>query len=371
MKNISLFILLSMALWGSHLHANKPVLHALVIGNSDYTKAQRLDNAGSDARAIAEKLREFGFNVTERHDQTLAGMRSSLREFHSRLENAEDAVALLFYAGHGIQQRGANFLIPVDADINKEYEIQDAALNLKTVLSSVGDTKPRLSIVMLDACRNNPYEKRIRGISRGLDFKGAGLAAVESIQGTILSYATEPGNVAVDGYDGHSPYTAAILKHIDTPNLSIQDMLNQVGLTVMSMTHGDQKPWVSSSPVQQFCFAGCDKGSGLQLVSGTPLVSQTKAPKNSAIIEIQAAFHKQSMADIKEHVRLTSEQEQLVARLFKIYPDITMAPTPASRSLVLSGKGKTLDMIVSEAINEEGNRIIPSRKWSQLKFELR
>ena len=374
MKKVSLFILLAITFWGDNLQASKQELHALVIGNSDYTRAQRLNNAGSDARAIAKKLRKLGFNVTERHDQTRAGMRASLREFHSRLESTKNAVALLFYAGHGIQQRGENFLIPVDADISKEYEIQDAALNLRTVLSSLADAKPRLSIVMLDACRNNPYEKRIRGLSRSLDFKGAGLAAVENTQGTILSYATEPGNIAVDGYDGHSPYTAAILKHIDTPNLSIQDMLNQVGLSVMSMTHGDQKPWVSSSPVPRFCFAGCNTtGSRFQLASRKPLLPQANADAsdNAVIVEIQAAFHTQSMTDIKQHIMLTQAQEKLLTRLFKIYPDITMAPTPASRSLVLSGKGKKLDMIVSEAVNEEGNRVIPSRKWNRFTFDLR
>ena len=142
MKYISLILLLTMAIWGGNLHAGKQELHALVIGNSDYSKAQHLDNASGDARAVAKKLRQLGFEVMERHDQSRSGMRDSLRKFHSRLESAENAVALLFYAGHGIQRHGENFLIPVDADISKEYEIEDASLNLGTVLSSLGDARP-------------------------------------------------------------------------------------------------------------------------------------------------------------------------------------------------------------------------------------
>jgi hypothetical protein len=369
-KRFSFIFLLSILCWGSSAHASKQELHALVIGNSDYSDAQRLENASSDARAIAKKLRTLGFQVMERHDQSRSGMRDSLRKFHTHLEGAKDAVALFFYAGHGIQRQGENFLVPIDADINKEYEIEDAALNLRAMLSLLSDAKPRLSIVMLDACRNNPYEKNIRGISRGLDFKGEGLAAVNSVQGMILSYATEPGNVAVDGFAGHSPYTAAILRHIDTPDQSIQDMLNQVGLSVISATQGNQKPWVSSSPVPRFCFSGCDIGSQFWLTSTAPVTASEATPGNETIATIQAAFQTQSMASIKQHVRLTAEQEKLVSSLFEIYPVITMQPTPISRSLVLSGQGKTLDMVVSEAINEEGNRVVPSQKWSHLTFDL-
>jgi hypothetical protein len=371
MKIFSLIVVFSIFCWGANLHASEQELHALVIGNSDYSKAQRLENARNDARAIAKKLRLLGFQVMERHDQSRSAMRDSLRKFHTRLKSAENAVALLFYAGHGIQRRGENFLIPVDADISKGYEIEDAALNLGMILSSLGDAQPRLSIVMLDACRNNPYERRIRGVSRGLDLKGEGLAAVDSVQGMILSYATEPGNVAVDGYADHSPYTTAILKYIDTPNLSIQDMLNQVGLAVVSATHGEQKPWVSSSPAPRFCFAGCATDSRVQLASTVPVVPFETASGDTAIAAIQAAFQMQSIASIRQYVRLTAEQEKRVSDLIEIYPVITLQPTQVSRSSVLSGKGKTLDMVVSEAINEEGNRVVPSPKWNHLTLELR
>ena len=186
----------------------------------------------------------------------------------------------------------------------------------------------------------------------------------------ILSYATEPGNVAVDGSIGHSPYTAAILSHIDTPNLSIQDMLNQVGLSVISATHGEQKPWVSSSPVPRFCFAGCGDRLRLQFTSTAP-VAPAKAPlENTVITAIQTAFQMQSMASIKQHVRLSAEQEKRVRSLFKIYPVITVQPTQGSRSRVFPGKGESLEMVISEAINDEGNRVLPSPKWSHLTFEL-
>jgi hypothetical protein len=373
MKKISLIIVCWMAIWGSQLHAAKQNLHALVIGNGHYGQAQTLENAVDDARAISGKLRELGFHVIERHDLSRSGMRKALRDFHTALEKAGDAVALLFYAGHGIQRHGENYLIPVDADISKEYEIEDAALKLRTILASLNDVQPRLSIVMLDACRNNPFERRIRGISRSVNVRGGGLAAMDSIQGTILSFATEPGNVAVDGYNGHSPYTSAILRHISTPNMSIQDMLNQVGLTVMATTHGEQKPWISSSPVPRFCFAGCNNGATPLMVASnaaTPVPTGTSAP-GDVISAIEAAFRKQSLSEIKTHARLTLDQESLIKSLFELYPDITIKPTSASRSLILSGTGKTLEMVISEATNEEGNHVLPSRRWSHLTFELR
>ncbi|HFD86492.1 MAG TPA: caspase family protein [Gammaproteobacteria bacterium] len=372
MKTIIFFIVYLMAMWGGQLYAITPGLHALVIGNGHYSQAPTLENAVNDAKAISSKLRELGFHVIERHDLARSGMRKALRDFNTSLGQANNTVALLFYAGHGIQQQGENYLIPVDADISKAYEIEDAALKLRTILASLNDVQPQLSIVMLDACRNNPFERRVHGISRGMKVRGSGLAPIDSVQGTILSFATEPGNVAVDGYSGHSPYTSAILKHIGTPNLSIQDMLNQVGLTVMAETHGEQKPWVSSSPVPRFCFAGCSKTTDpVMIASNTPVLPKTNLANSNIITAIETAFKKQSLNDLKAQVRLTPSQESLISTLFDLYPDITINPTSASRSLVMSDSGKTLEMVISEATNEEGNHVIPSRRWSHLTFELR
>ena len=374
MKTIIFFMVYLMAMWGGQLYAitPSPSLHALVIGNGHYSQAPTLENAVDDAKAISSKLRELGFHVIERHDLTRSGMRKALRDFNTSLGQANNTVALLFYAGHGIQQQGENYLIPVDADISKAYEIEDAALKLRTILASLNDVQPQLSIVMLDACRNNPFERRVHGVSRGVKVRGSGLAPIDSVQGTILSFATEPGNVAVDGYSGHSPYTSAILKHIGTPNLSIQDMLNQVGLTVMAETHGEQKPWVSSSPVPRFCFAGCSKTTAPAMIaSNIPILPKTNLANSNIITTIETAFKKQSLNDLKAQVRLTPDQEILISTLFDLYPDITINPTSTSRSLVMSGSGKTLEMVISEATNEEGNHVIPSRRWSHLTFELR
>ncbi len=229
---------------------------ALVIGNSQYQQVEYLVNPINDAQAMSRKLRELGFKVTELHDQSKNQMKATLRQFSEQLNS--ESVALFFYAGHGIQYEGKNYLIPIDADISKSYEIEYQAIDLNMILSALNEAEPILNIVMLDACRDNPFERQIRGISRSTNLRGSGLASIQNSRGTILSYATEPGNVATDGVGSHSPYTSAMLKYLGMPGLSVQDMLNQVGLAVMNATQGNQKPWFSSSPVPKFCLAGCD-----------------------------------------------------------------------------------------------------------------
>jgi len=326
---------------------------ALVIGNSDYRLADHLPNSVKDSKAIADKLRNLGFEVIERHDLTLEEMNTALRETHKKI--GKGTIAVFYYAGHGIQKDGQNFLIPIDADINKGYEIKYSGLNLQKVLDGMNEAQPDLNIALLDACRNNPYEKRVRGLSRTTHTRGAGLAAIENVQGTILSYATEPGNVAIDGNGEHSPYALALLKHLEKPGLSVQDMLAQVGLDVMTATQGEQSPWYSSSPVPRFCFAGCE------------LKTQNTHPFDDNTLLLKHSIENKDIVNIEQLVKLSDEQKLLLDQIFKDYSKLVL--DNIHKQSVNGDPGIQMD--IREATNIKGNRVQPSNSWSQLSFILR
>jgi uncharacterized caspase-like protein len=163
---------------------------ALVIGNGAYTNSP-LKNPVNDAKDIAAKLRKLGFEVVERHNLTTKQIGRTLSEFRSKLEPG--AVALVFYAGHGIQIKGENYLPAVDADISAEEDVANQSLAVRQIMDVLEDSKTRLNLVFLDACRNNPYARSFRSAA------GDGLARITAPSGTLISYATRPGSVAEDG----------------------------------------------------------------------------------------------------------------------------------------------------------------------------
>lgn len=224
---------------------------ALVVGNSNYQNVARLNNPSNDARLMADTLRALGFAIVGNEaqiDLDKAGFDNAVRTFGRQLQGAE--VGLFYYAGHGLQVRGANYLVPVNANPNREadldYELEDVGL----VLRQMEGSGTRLNMVFLDACRNNPFG------GRGLRALETGLAQMRAPEGTLISFATQPGNVAQDGSDGHSPFTAALARTIRKPGLGIFDALNEVGLAVKDRTGGAQQPWFSTSPIKGvFYFA--------------------------------------------------------------------------------------------------------------------
>ncbi len=326
---------------------------ALVIGNSNYSLADYLPNPVKDSKAIANKLRTLGFEVIERQDLTLEQMNTALRETHKKI--GKGTIALFYYAGHGIQKDGQNYLIPVDADISKAYEIEYSGLNLRKVLDGMNEARPSLNIALLDACRNNPYEKRVRGLSRSANKHGAGLAAIDNVQGTILSYATEPGSVAIDGTGEHSPYAVALLKHLERPGLSVQDMLAQVGLDVMTATQGEQRPWYSSSPVPRFCFAGCK----FNTQNTDPFDNETRLLKH--LIETG------DIANIEQLVMLSGAQKTLLDNIFNDYSNLVLENI--HKQPVNGAPGIQLE--IREATNIKGNRVRPASSWNRLSFILK
>jgi hypothetical protein len=231
-------------------HADPRV--ALIIGNSAYRNVSPLDNPTTDARLMAETLRSLGFTVVgggAQLDLDKAGIDRAVQAFGARLQGAE--VGLFYYAGHGLQIHGANYLVPVDANPTREADVDFQMLDSNLVLRQMEAAGTRLNLVILDACRNNPFG------GRGLRDTSSGLAQMRAPEGTLISFATQPGNVAQDGVDGHSPFTRALADIIRRPGLGLFDTFNQVGLAVRQSTGGAQQPWVSSSPIAgSFYFAG-------------------------------------------------------------------------------------------------------------------
>lgn len=220
--------------------------NALVIGNSKY-KSSPLKNPANDAKSIAQSLRELNFDVIEIIDADRVTMRNSVREFKEKMKK-ERGVGLFYYAGHGVQVKDENYLIPINHDIQEEYDIQDEAIRMNTIISYMQDAGTRMNIVILDACRDNPFAASMRSGSRGL----ASIYAEGS--GTLIAYATSPGSTASDGDGKNGLYTQELLKAIETPNLEIGMIFRKVLANVQRLSGGKQIPWTNSSITGEFYF---------------------------------------------------------------------------------------------------------------------
>ncbi len=216
---------------------------ALVIGNSAYPSAA-LRNPVNDAKAMAAKLSGLGFEVILRTDASQRDMTRAVSQFGQKLRGG--SIGLFYFAGHGLQVRGKNFLIPVDAEIENEASTRSEAVDVDQVLEQLGSA--RLSMVILDACRNNPFERRFRSTGSG------GLAQIDAPTGTLLAYATAPGKVAYDGTGANGLYTTELLKALDTPGLKVEDVFKQVRINVLKASDNQQIPWESSSLIGEFYF---------------------------------------------------------------------------------------------------------------------
>ena len=225
---------------------------ALVIGNGAYTSAPPLKNPPNDARDMAATLRTLGFDVVSGINVNQKDMKRLIREFGMKLKTGGSG--LFYYAGHGVQSKARNYLIPVDADIQSEAEVEDSGVDAGLVLNFMDDAQNGLNIVILDACRNNPFARSFRSATDGL-------AQVDAPTGTLIAYATAPGRVASDGTAGNGLYTAELLKQMKVPGVSVTDMFMRVRAEVMKQTGNKQVPWEASSLVGAFYFAGSSSES--------------------------------------------------------------------------------------------------------------
>jgi uncharacterized caspase-like protein len=221
---------------------------ALVIGNSAYKQAP-LANPGNDARAMAQVLRESGFTVKELRNLNQAGMRRAIREFGDDI--AKGGIGLFFFAGHGMQIRGRNYLIPVGSDIEREDEVEDQAVDARLVLEKMASAKNPLNIVILDACRNNPFISSFRSSI-------VGLAAMDAPAGTLVAFSTAPGQVAADGTGDNGLYTQHLVSYMREPGLKVEDVFKRVRSAVRQASAGRQTPWENTSLEADFYFKTLD-----------------------------------------------------------------------------------------------------------------
>ena len=248
-------LLAILCLWVSATAALAERRVALVIGNSAYASAPQLKNPVSDALAVEAALGRMGFEVLLGTDLDIDAMRDLLREFGLAADGAD--LALFFYAGHGLQVAGRNYLIPIDAELERESDLDFAAIDLQLVLKQL-ELASGNSVILLDACRDNPFETRLSramGAARSTAVLARGLAPVETLGGALIGFATDPGEVAYDGDGANSPFTEALLTHIETPGLEINALMTRVRADVVTRTGRLQRPWSTSSLLDEVFLA--------------------------------------------------------------------------------------------------------------------
>jgi hypothetical protein len=220
---------------------------ALIIGNGNYQSSSPLANPENDARAIKSALQSVGFTVMEYENLNQSQMKKAIDDFGLKLKSNE--VGLFYYAGHGIQSKGYNYLIPVDAQLQSEQQVEYDCVQADRVLALMEASGTKVNILILDACRNNPFERSWTRSSTG-----RGLAFMDAPSGTLIAYSTSPGRTASDGSGNNSPYTSAILESMKIPNITIIQMFQNVRSIVSQKSSKQQIPWESTSLTGDFYF---------------------------------------------------------------------------------------------------------------------
>jgi Caspase domain len=264
---------------------------ALVIGNSAYLHANPLTNPKNDAEDVAKKFAELGFDVTSGQNLDLNSMRNTVRGFIKKLEGAD--LAVFYYAGHGLQIKGTNYMVPVDAKLATEDDVGFEAVGMDAVLAPM-ERVSRTNLVFLDACRDNPLAKNLaRSMGTRSAAVGQGLAQQGGGVGTLIAFATQPGNVALDGKGRNSPFTTALLKHLGTPGQDIMRDMVMVRRDVIATTSGAQVPWDNSSLTGDVILKAGDGAVAIALPDDT---TTETTYWNSILTEKDASFFEQYLA---------------------------------------------------------------------------
>jgi hypothetical protein len=273
---------------------------ALVIGNSNYQIAPKLANPGNDAQSMAQLLNTAGFEVTQATDLTRNDMVRVVQDFSAKVaERGPRTVAMIYYAGHGVQVAGENYLLPVDAKISSPSDLDGNSLRLVDMMGTLESISSRMRIVVLDACRNNPFPE--------VNDTGRGLAIVDAPNGSIVGYSTAPGMEAQDGDGNHSPYTSAFLNIAREPNLPIEQLFKRVRLEVNNTTKGRQTPWESSSLTSDFYFFG------------DTAVASGRAPDRSPIVQAASNLPSRSVRQAYDYV-LSEGSPEYYEEFIQLYP---------------------------------------------------
>jgi uncharacterized caspase-like protein len=270
---------------------------ALVIGNADY-KVNALANAANDAEDIAHKLESLNFDVMHYSNLDKHDLKRVVREFATKA-NLYDVI-LFYFAGHGVQVNGENYLIPVDIEFNiLQAELEEEAVKARIILSMMSEAPNKTNLFILDACRDNPFRSFNRSVSRGL-------ASLDGAAGTLIAYATAPGSTAADGDGRNGIYTEHLLKNLDKPGLTVEQMLKKVRIDVLEASGNQQTPWENSSLRGDFCFTGCESTDALQ--------SKKLSEQNRQLQEQLERAKQQDQASEK----LNAENARLMAQIDEI-----------------------------------------------------
>jgi hypothetical protein len=273
---------------------------ALVIGNSNYQNAVQLTNPGNDAQSMAQLLNQAGFEVIAATDLTQNDMIKVVQDFSDKVAaRGPNTVAMVYYAGHGVQLEGENYLIPVDAKVSSPSELVGGSVRLVDVMATLEAIPSRVRIVVLDACRNNPFPSVVDATR--------GLAIVDAPNGSIVGYSTAPGTEAQDGIDGHSPYTSAFLRLAREPNLPIEKLFKRVRLEVNHSTEGEQTPWESSSLTSEFYFFG------------DTAMAATRAPEHGPVVQTASNLPMRSVRQAYDYV-LAEDQPAYYQEFIQMFP---------------------------------------------------
>jgi len=317
-----IFCIMVVTVWLIHL-TSSPVLAAqekriaLVIGNGAY-KSAPLRNPVNDAGDIADVLEKLGFSVALKTDADQRSMERAIRDFGKKLRTG--GVGLFYYAGHGIQVKGRNYLIPIGAAIESESDVKYESVDAGRVLGKMEDAGNSLNVIILDACRNNPFGRSFRSSDKGL-------AKMDAPTGSILAYATAPGSVASDGPGRNGLYTSALLKHMMTAGLTIEKMFKQVRIDVVGDSGKKQVPWESSSLTGDFYF-NADRA-----ISVVP-TKTTATPYNAELEKEKAGLLKkrQELEKLKLEIERKKLEEE-IKRLEAEKANIVKKETPKVASI--------------------------------------
>lgn len=305
---------------------------ALVIGNANYARLGRLSNPGRDARLMAEKLHQLGFDVTHAADRELKAMTADVEDFARKVrEHGPETVAVVYYAGHGVENDSSNYLVPVNADIKKRSDIALQSISVKRVADRLSAAGNQLNILIVDACRDNPFPQGVASSET------LGLVPMGAVYGVFIASSTGSGKVAFDGEDGHSPYTRALGETITAPGEKLEDVFKSVRRQVRLATGEAQIPWESTSleldfyfvppapppsPAEQLFAAASETGS---LVLYDLLIDRFPASAEAAVAR-----------PIVDKLRQAAASEPPVASAALVLARARQARTPEAYDLVAS-----------------------------------
>jgi uncharacterized caspase-like protein/Tfp pilus assembly protein PilF len=320
---------------------------ALVIGNSTYATAPALKNPANDARDMAAALKALGFEVSSGVNLSQRDMKRLIREFGQRLKSGGHG--LFYFAGHGVQARGHNYMIPVDADIQSEADVEDSGVDVNLVLSYMDDAQNHLNIVILDACRNNPFARSFRSASDGL-------AQVDAPTGTLIAYATAPGRVAADGAGDNGLYTSELLKAMRLPGLTATEMFMQVRREVMSRTGNKQVPWEASSLTGSFYFTPRGASGPTVAEVSRPVNVEPAAPRTADAATFELSYW--------ETIKSSSETQDFISYLEK-YPKGQFVELARRRA------GEQALAAAAQTHNNKGNEFYKNKDYATAETEYR